>query len=78
MSRKFRSVTIGVPEEWATLLETIGPLDDVIHGLIDHAQQGVLRPGAWERGWLAQAFGLDFLSKLEADPDRPIYQRPKK
>jgi hypothetical protein len=36
----------------------------VLHRLVDHAQQGVYRPGAWERGWLARAFGEGFLARL--------------
>jgi len=55
----------------------------VIDELIDHAQQGVYRPGAWERMWLEQAFGNDWIEGLESgDPHgRPnceaIFQRPK-
>jgi predicted DNA-binding transcriptional regulator AlpA len=37
--------------------------------LIDQAQQGVYRPGAWERDWLRQAFGSDWVEYLEpGDP----------
>lgn len=59
-------------------------VEDVVHSLIDHAQQGVYRPGAWERGWLEQAFGDDWQQFLErGDPHgRPgcehLFQRPKK
>lgn len=35
-----------------------------LYRLVDHAQQGVYRPGSWERGWLAQALGEDFLARL--------------
>jgi hypothetical protein len=56
----------------------------VIHELIDHAQQGVYRPGAWERSWLCQAFGYDWIDRTEPDtrPDRlsadgrVIFDRP--
>jgi hypothetical protein len=52
-----------------TLSEAPAGVDDVILKLIDHAQQGVYRPGSWERGWLSQAFGLDWEQKLEpGDP----------
>jgi hypothetical protein len=59
-------------------------VEDVVLKLIDHAQQGVYRPGAWERGWLIQAFGDDWTAYLEpGDPYRrsnceQIFQRPKR
>lgn len=44
-------------------------VEDVVHELIDHAQQGVYRPGSWERGWLRQAFGAEWEARLEpGDP----------
>jgi hypothetical protein len=67
----------------ASLLRTPGDLEDVVMQLIDHAQQGVYRPGAWEREWLMQAFGAEFIRQLEpGDPwGRPglahIFQRPR-
>lgn len=58
------------------VLSLLGVIDDpvvVIMSLIDHAQQGVYRPGAWEREWLIQAFGDLWTEKLVAgDP----YGRP--
>jgi hypothetical protein len=66
----------------ATLSDT-GDVQEVVEQLIDHAQQGVYRPGAWEREWLCQAFSGDFIRKLEwGDPynNDPrcahIFQRP--
>ena len=59
-------------------------LRGVLMQLIDHAQQGVYRPGAWERGWLEQAFGHDWQAGLEPDTDdtaadgRVIFERPIK
>jgi hypothetical protein len=55
----------------------------VVQELIDHAQQGVYRPGAWERDWLRQAFSDDWTEFLEPGdpygrPDSPMFQRPKK
>ena len=58
-------------------------VEEIVLNLIDHAQQGVYRPGAWERMWLCQAFGDDWLDKLKpGDPyGRPdcdsIFQEPK-
>ena len=79
------SITLQLPEEWArnltALVEPDRGLDDVaavLAELADHAQQGVYRPGAWERGWLCQAFGYEWLDRLEPDPEHPdIYQRPR-
>lgn len=44
-----------------------GTLGQVIEHLVHSAADGVRRPGAWERGWLEQAFG-DF--DLPGQPDR--------
>lgn len=73
-----RTLKVEVPEEWVALLETLGPVEDVLLQLLDHAQQGVYRPGAWERGWLEQAFGSDFQDGLEPDPAAPMFQRPRR
>jgi len=79
-------ITIEIRDEQAALLATLdetGDVKNVLLQLIDHAQQGVYRPGAWEREWLCQAFGYDWFVKLEpGDPyGRPdcehIFQRPK-
>jgi hypothetical protein len=58
-------------------------VEEVIGELLDHARQGVYRPGAWERCWLMQAFGDDWTAYLEpGDPYgrancEAIFQRPK-
>lgn len=78
-------IEIEVSDEVAALLATLGPEDqpidqvvrDVVERLVDHAQQGVYRPGAWERGWLTQAFGDEFTMRLERS-DPPYFQRPKR
>lgn len=55
----------------------------VLLTLADHAQQGVYRPGAWERDWLMQVFGDEWLTRLEPDSDRlsgdgrVIFDRPR-
>lgn len=61
---------------------TFGPDDvaGVIYKLLDHADQGIYRAGAWEREWLCRAFGYDWLEKMEHDPRYPdihSWQRPK-
>jgi len=59
-------------------------VEDVVGQLVDHARQGVYRPGAWERDWLRQAFGDDWTEYLEpGDPYgrancENIFQRPKR
>jgi hypothetical protein len=58
-------------------------VEAVIGALIDHAQQGVYRPGSWERGWLCQVFGGDWTAHL--DPGDPwgrvggeaFFERPR-
>jgi hypothetical protein len=55
----------------------------VLATLADHAQQGVYRPGAWERDWLIQVFGDEWLTRVEPDLDdvsadgRVIFDRPR-
>lgn len=59
-------------------------VEEVVERLLDHAQQGVYRPGAWERGWLCQVFGGDWAASLEpGDPYgrsdcENIFERPKR
>jgi hypothetical protein len=86
-----KRITIELDDIRYRLLEvlTCGPyappsVEDVVFELIDHAQQGVYRPGAWERDWLRQAFGDDWTAYLEpGDPYgrencESIFQRPKR
>lgn len=69
-------VTITLPELAARNLAVLaerhgtGAVAEVLLTLADHAQQGVYRPGAWERDWVIQAFGEDWLSRIEPDTDR--------
>jgi hypothetical protein len=79
------SIAVQLPAEWARNLEVLvdpeSGLEDVgavLAELADHAQQGVYRPGAWERDWLCQAFGFAWLGRLEPDPEHPdLFERPK-
>ncbi len=79
------SITVQLPEEWVrnlrALVDPTSGLNDVpavLVDLADHAQQGVYRPGAWEREWLCQALGYGWLERLEPDPEHPdIFERPK-
>ncbi|HEY6493283.1 MAG TPA: hypothetical protein VIZ43_08425 [Trebonia sp.] len=85
------SITLELSQRVADLLTvlTVGEyapddLEGVLMELIDHAQQGVYRPGAWERGWLEHAFGDEWQEGLEPDTDnvagdgRVIFQRPRR
>lgn len=83
--RKF--LTLEISNEVAGLLATLdeeGDVEMVVQRLIDHAQQGVYRPGAWEREWIVQVFGYDFEKKLESGcpyggvGHEHIFQKPKK
>jgi hypothetical protein len=49
----------------------------VLLRLADHAQQGVYRPGAWERQWITQVFGDGFEKLLETFNDVG-HQRPRR
>lgn len=76
-------VTVMLPAEWAQRLEALGTVESALLTLADHAQQGVYRPGAWERGWLCQVFGDEWLARVEPDTDdlsadgRVIFDRPR-
>jgi len=65
-------ITLDLDDVTAPLLATLddqGSVEGTIYRLIDHAANGVYRPGSWERPWLCQAFGEDFLDHLEpGDP----------
>ncbi len=91
MAEKTRTITVEVSEVVYSLLEVLtegeyapSTVEEVVSELIDHAQQGVYRPGAWERQWLIQVFGEDWTGYLEGgDPHgregcEAIFQRPKR
>jgi hypothetical protein len=46
--------------------------------LADHAEQGLCRPGSWERAWVTQVFFDDWREKLEPDPHARWRLRPRK
>jgi len=83
-------ITVTLPVEVARRLAVLAG-DDPSPGaaalalatLADHAQQGVYRPGAWERDWVCQVFGDDWLTRVEPDLDdvsadgRVIFDRPR-
>ncbi len=85
-------LTLDFPDRVAELLAVLGPKGQpsenrvrfAVYDLIDHAQQGVYRPGSWERIWLTQAFGDDWTAQLEpGDPyGRPdcerMFTRPRR
>ena len=86
-----KTVTLELDDTVYTLLEVLtrgesapqDTVEGVIYELIDHAQQGVYRPGAWERDWLCRAFGDDWTRHMQPGdpygrPDSPMFQRPKK
>jgi hypothetical protein len=85
-----KTITVEVNDVVYGLLEALAhgtdsqhTVEDVVSKLIDHAQQGVYRPGAWERAWLEQAFGDDWIDGLEVgDPyersgNGSMFNRPK-
>lgn len=38
------------------VLDEKGCVENVLHTLIDHVQQGVYRPGSWEREWITRVW----------------------
>ena len=84
-----RTITLQISETHYRLLSVLvgeigaNSVEDVILMLIDHAQQGVYRPGAWERQWLIQCFGDGWVNKLKpGDPygragGESIFQQPR-
>ncbi len=85
-----KTITLQLNETVYSLLEVltrgkslVPDVEGVIHKLIDHAQQGVYRPTAWERDWLCNAFGDDWIQYMERGdpygrPNSSMFQRPKK
>jgi len=81
------TVTIGEREEkllGVLVNETEGmpAIESVIERLLDHVQQAIYRPGAWERRWLLQCIGDYWLANVEPDPEsmtdgRMIFDRPR-
>lgn len=80
------NVTLGItisPEVAAKLRVLVGndtgipDLAGLVLRILDHVQQAVYRPGAWERQWLIQALGESWLERVESDPAFPMLDRPK-
>jgi len=84
-------ITITVSDEVAARLAVLGgagesaaAVAEVVAVLVDHAQQGVYRPGANEREWVCQVFGYEWTARLVPDtrPEmlsgdgRVIFERP--
>lgn len=78
MSGTSRSLTVELSPSQLKLLQVLGDPVAILAELVDHVVQGVERPGAWERQWLCQALGYDWLERLEQDPDCAWHVRPKK
>lgn len=79
---------VEIPEAWVELLQVfVGEEDEdwalcanleaVIARVLDHVQQGVYRPGSWERAWICQVFGDGWVSKMRVDPKNHLYERPR-
>jgi len=86
------TITVTLPAHYAQRLAVLADPDmglpdveAVLFELADHAQQGVYRPGAWERDWLRMAFGDRWTERLEPDDSpgmlsgdgRVIFDRPR-
>lgn len=91
-SPKVINITLRLKPQTARLLEVLAASDavgskrdvallhekvaDVVYHLAMSAAEGVQRPGAWERAWVAQAFGGGWEQRLEPDPQATWRQRP--
>ena len=49
-----------------------GRVSDVVRVLIAHAAAGVRWPSSWERDWVTQAFGHEWLTEVERVPPSPL------
>jgi hypothetical protein len=80
------TVSIEIGEDDFKLLEALTrgkwPAAETVAGVIEHlarhAADGVRRPGAWERDWLIQCVGPEFVDELEQDPEVEWHQRPRR
>ncbi|MGH9902068.1 MAG: hypothetical protein ACRD68_09685 [Pyrinomonadaceae bacterium] len=71
-------VILDLDEKTVERLRVLGEPAEVLARLADHAQQGVYRPGSWERPWLEQVFfANEWQQKLEQDPEAPYFERPR-
>jgi hypothetical protein len=73
-------VTVELYPEAIACLEALcnGTADQALAALVEHVQDGMERPGSWERPWLIQAFGDGWIHSMEQDPDAEWRQRPRK
>ena len=76
-----RTITLELQNPTAEALEVLmasGDAGEALAWLAVHVAQGVTRPGSWERHWLLQAFGDEFLDRLEPDPNASWRMRPRR
>jgi hypothetical protein len=64
--------------EGGPLFSAEGQVTRILRHLVHSAADGVRRPGAWERGWVEQAFGPVPEDELEVVPDAVHARRPRK
>lgn len=60
-------IPAGLAGQLAVLVDPGRGLPDlsvVVGVLLDHVQQGISRPGSWERPWLEQVFGDAWADRL--------------
>lgn len=85
--KKKKRFTIELDDETVGYLQVLcgnpsmpmSQVEDVLLHLAHSAADGVRRPGAWECGWLCQAFGDEWESKCEQVPDLAYSQlRPRR
>jgi hypothetical protein len=74
-----RTIKVALSPAQIEALEALGGGDAerALHELAARCVDGVFRPGSWERSWVLQAFGHDWLEQLERDPATPWRERRK-
>jgi hypothetical protein len=72
-------LTLDLSESTLRLLEVVGNghAETALLALVERATQGVTRPGCWERAWVRQVFGDEWIEQMEEDPQAYWRQRPR-
>lgn len=74
-------ITLELSESMLRALAVLSDADSAEQALQDlaaRAEDGVVRPGSWERQWLFQAFGDGWTERTESDPECHWHERPRR
>lgn len=74
-------LTIDIDEEVARCLDVLcaegETREELLRQFLGNIRSGVTRPGSWERPWLCQVVGHDWVANMEPDPEAAWRERPK-